>query len=370
MVETLLKLTRAESPSHSKDLVDQCGELLMTEFTTLVGGRMKVIEQEQVGNQYLFSVGPETSEKQVLVIGHLDTVWEKGTLPIRQEGDFLYGPGVFDMKGGLTITLWAFKALIDLQVHLDRQITLLVTTDEEIGSVYSKEIILEEATKSKVVFVPESSISPDGAVKTERKGAGQFTIHTHGIAAHAGINAWGGSSAIEEMAYQILDIKKLANQQEGISVNVGTISGGTRANVIPKEAVAEIDVRITKKDQAEKLTNALLARPTFVKGTSVTMTGEIERYPLERTEAVIQLYEELKEIASSHGYDLHEGSSGGASDGNFTAGIDIPTIDGLGPVGDGAHAENEHVDVRNLPYRAALLTEILLKYGQNERSEK
>jgi glutamate carboxypeptidase len=363
ITETLLKLTKAESPSHNKILVDHCGQVLSGEFERLIGGTTEIIENEKVGNQCKFTYGTGEENDQVLVIGHMDTVWDKGALPIKQEGNILYGPGVFDMKGGLTITLWALKALKETGAFCDRKITFLVTTDEEIGSDYSKEIILEEAKKSAVVFVPESSIGPDGAVKTERKGAGQFLLKIEGISAHAGINAWDGASAIEELAHQIIDLKKLANREEGISVNVGVIKGGTRGNVIAKEAVAEIDVRITKKEQAAKLVEQINNRPNFIKGTKVMVTGELERYPLERNEAVIHLYEELKEIAALHGYELKEGSSGGASDGNFTAGLGIPTIDGLGPIGEGAHSEDEHVDLANLPYRAALLAEIILKYA-------
>ncbi|MFF2447993.1 M20 family metallopeptidase [Neobacillus sp. NPDC058068] len=360
--ESLLRLTSAESPSHTKELVDQCGEVLKAEFESLVGGSVEIIMKKEVGNQYKFTYGKGDETEQILIIGHMDTVWDKGDIPIKQDGDILYGPGVFDMKGGLTITLWALKALREKGVQGKRKVVFLVTTDEEIGSEHSKEIILEEARKSSVVFVPESSISPHAAVKTERKGAGKFVLKVTGVSAHAGINAWDGASAIEELAYQIIDLKKLANREEGISVNVGVINGGTRSNVIAKEAMAEIDVRITKKNQAEKLAQQIRNRPVFVEGTKVEVTGEIERYPLERTDSVIELYNQLKEIAYSHGYDLGEGSSGGASDGNFTAGLGIPTIDGLGPRGDGAHSEDEHVFLSNLPYRAALLAEIILKH--------
>ncbi|KIY22777.1 MULTISPECIES: M20 family metallopeptidase [Mesobacillus] len=363
ITDTLFRLTKAESPSHTKALVDECGNILREEYERLVGGSVEKIEKGEVGNQYKFTYGTGDEEGQILVIGHMDTVWDVGALPIKQEGDLLYGPGVFDMKGGLTITLWALKALKETGAQLSRKIIFLVTSDEEIGSIHSKEIILAEAKKSSVVFVPESSIGPDGAVKTERKGAAQFLMKVEGISGHAGINAWDGASAIEELAHQILDLKKLANREEGISVNIGVVNGGTRGNVIAKEAFAEIDVRITKKAQVEKITEAILNRPVFINGTNVEVLGEIDRYPLERTEAVIQLYEELKGIASAHGYDLEEGASGGASDGNFTSGIGIPTIDGLGPLGDGAHSEQEHVDLSNLPYRSALLAEIIQKYA-------
>ncbi|WP_462413358.1 M20 family metallopeptidase [Neobacillus sp. Marseille-QA0830] len=363
IADTLMKLTKAESPSNNKYLVDRCGVVIRDEFDRLIGGSVKVIEKTVVGNQYKFTFGEGPETEQILIIGHMDTVWDEGALPIRQEQNILYGPGVFDMKGGLAVTLWAIKALKETNRKLNRKITFLVTTDEEIGSEHSKNIILEEAKKSSVVFIPESSIAPDGAVKTERKGTGHFTMKIEGISAHAGINAWDGASAIEELAHQILDLKKLADRKTGISVNAGVINGGTRVNVIAKEASAEIDVRITKKAQAESLTKKIINRPSFIDGTKVKVSGKIERFPLERTESVIRLYQELKKIAASHGYELREGSSGGASDGNFTAGIGIPTIDGLGPTGDGAHSDDEHVDLANLPYRAALLAEIILKYA-------
>ncbi|WP_246942365.1 M20 family metallopeptidase [Bacillus pinisoli] len=361
--DTLIRLTKAESPSLNKQLVDLCGKELKREFTQLIGGDITIIEKETVGNQYKFTYGNHENSEQILIIGHLDTVWDEGVLPLKEEGDFLYGPGVFDMKGGLTISLWAIKAVKELNVKGNCNIVLLVTTDEEIGSNESKGLILEEAQKSKVVFIPESSIEPNGAVKTARKGVGKFTMKVEGIAAHAGINAWDGASAIEELAHQIIDLKKLSNQEEGISINIGVIHGGTRSNVIAKEAYAEIDVRITKKEQAEKLQHAILNRPHYITGTKVEVAGSMERFPLERTEQVIQLYEELREIARVHGYELEEGASGGASDGNLTAGIGIPTIDGLGPLGGGAHQESEHVSISNLPYRAALLAEMLIKHS-------
>lgn len=362
--KTLINLVEAESPSHDKELVDACGKVLMEEFAALIGGHTQIIEKTNVGNQYLFTYGPKDSKEQILIIGHLDTVWDKGAIEMRREGDTLFGPGVFDMKGGLTISLWAMKALIESNHLMDKKVVLLVTSDEEVGSTHSKEIIIEEARKSFLVLVPESSIEPDGAVKTARKGAGKFILEIQGVAAHAGINAWDGASAVEELAYQITDLKKLANRQEGISINIGLVSGGTRSNVIAKDAFAEIDVRITKREQAHVITEQIVNRPNFISGTKTTVTGEIERFPLERNEKVISLYNDLKQIAISHGYELPEGSSGGASDGNFTAGEKIPTIDGLGPIGGGAHSENEHIVLSNLPVRAALLAEMIAKHSK------
>ncbi|WP_391207876.1 M20 family metallopeptidase [Psychrobacillus sp. L4] len=362
--KTLIHLVKAESPSQDKKLVDLCGEVLMEEFTKLIGGDIQILEKSTVGNQYLLTYGAQDCKDQILIIGHLDTVWDKDALPLKIEEDTLYGPGVFDMKGGLTISLWAMKALKAFNIFGEKKVVLLVTSDEEIGSIHSKEIIIQEARKSSLVLIPESSIEPNGAVKTERKGAGNFYMEVKGVAAHAGINAWDGASAIEELAYQIIDLKKLANREEGISINVGIISGGSRTNVIAKDAYAEIDVRIMKREQAELITQQIMNRPVFVEGTSTLVTGEIERFPLERNEKVVSLYHDLKEIALLHGYEIEEGSSGGASDGNFTAGEGIPTIDGLGPIGGGAHSDNEHIILSNLPVRAALMAEMIAKHLQ------
>lgn len=357
--ETLLKLVEAESPSTNKVLTDKCAEVLRAEFERLVGGQVQVVPQTDVGNQFYFTFGTGEEMEQILIIGHYDTVWSEGALPIKKQNGILYGPGTFDMKGGLTITLWALKALKEFNIFGNRKVVFFVSSDEEIGSNYSRAAIEAEAKKSSIVFVPESSISPDAAVKTSRKGVGWFTLNVTGITGHAGIDPWSGVSAIEELALQIIDLKKLADKEKGISVNPGIIEGGSRPNVIAKNASAEIDVRFTSKAQAEELEKAIRGRKPFLPGTVVEVSGGINRFPLERTSEVILLYNQLKDIASSHGYELKEGSSGGASDGNFTAGLGIPTIDGLGPQGGGAHSDDEHIVLANLPYRAALLAEAL-----------
>jgi glutamate carboxypeptidase len=269
------------------------------------------------------------------------------------------------MKGGLTISLWALKALKELGFKGKRRIVFLATSDEEIGSLHSRQIIEEEARKSVCVFVPESSISPHGAVKTARKGVGIFKLKVKGVPVHAGIDPWSGVNAIEELALQIADLRKLSDRDRGVSVNVGVISGGTRTNVTAQYAEADIDVRFMTKEQGEELRAKLRNRQPYIEGAEITVEGDINRFPLERNESVVQLYHVLEEIAQSHGYKLGEGVSGGGSDGNFTAGLGIPTIDGLGPIGDGAHAEHEHVVLDNLPYRAALVAEAFKRYSKS-----
>lgn len=360
MKNTLIRLARAESPSRNKKLSDQCGRELAGLFEELVGGQVEMIEKEAVGNQYRFTFG--AGAEQILIIGHYDTVWDQGAISLREENGLLYGPGVFDMKGGLTVTLWALKALKHAGVKIDKKLVFLVTSDEEIGSLHSRELIEAEAKKSSLVLVPESSISNSGAVKTFRKGIGIFRLEVKGQAVHAGINPWAGVSAIDELVLQLQDIKKLDDRDAGVSINIGTISGGVRTNVVADHAEAVIDLRFRTKAQGDKLAEAFRNRKPFLPKAVINVNGNINRYPMEETEEVRVLYDELKDIAAGHGYVLGNGSSGGASDGNFTAALGIPTIDGLGPVGDGAHAVHEHVVLENLPYRAALIAELIARH--------
>lgn len=357
MEKTLIRLVEAESPSRYKLLSDRCGQVLVELFEELVGGQVEMIEKESVGNQYRFTIG--SGQEQILIIGHYDTVWDQGAIPLREENGLLYGPGVFDMKGGLTVTLWALKALKDAGIQLNKKIVFLVTSDEEIGSLHSRALIEGEAEKSSLVLVPESSISNSGAVKTSRKGIGIFKLEVGGTAVHAGIDPWSGVSAIDELVLQLQDLKKLDDRDAGISVNIGTISGGIRTNVVADYAEAMIDLRFRTKTQGEALESAFHNRPPFNQGAVVDIKGGINRYPMEETQEVLAMFGELKEIAAGHGYVLEKGGSGGGSDGNFTAALGIPTIDGLGPVGDGAHAAHEHVLLENLPTRAALIAEFL-----------
>lgn len=359
MEKTLIRLVKAESPSRSKLLSDRCGQVLAGLFEELVGGQVEVIEKESVGNQYRFTVG--SGPEQILIIGHYDTVWEQGAIPLREENGLLYGPGAFDMKGGLTVTLWTLKALKQAGVQFNKKVVFLVTSDEEIGSLHSRALIEAEARKSSLVLVPESSISNSGAVKTFRKGIGIFRLETGGTAVHAGINPWEGVSAIDELMLQLQDLKKLDDREAGISVNIGTVSGGIRTNVVADYAEAMIDLRFRTKAQGDALEGAFRNRKPFTPGAVVDISGGINRYPMEETQEVLTLFGELKAIAAGHGYVLENGGSGGASDGNFTAALGIPTIDGLGPVGDGAHAAHEHVVLENLPYRAALIAELLAR---------
>ncbi|PWI58561.1 M20 family metallopeptidase [Sulfoacidibacillus thermotolerans] len=357
MENSLIQLIKAESPSTDKRLVDECGQVLASEYSRLVNGQIERINQLETGDCYRFTYGEGT--EQILILGHFDTVWAQGALPIEKRAGKLYGPGAFDMKGGLVVTLFAIHALFANQVKGNRKIVFLATSDEEIGSRTSRALIETEARKSVCVLVPESSLPPNGDIKTARKGIADFTITVQGIPAHAGHDPKAGANAIEELALQIVDLRALNDHANGISLNVGRITGGTRVNVKAEFAQAEVDLRFMTKKQGEQIIKQIMHRTPYIAGTKITVTGGVNRYPLERTEQGVQLFWQFQKIAQKHGYSLQEGLSGGGSDGNFTAALGIPTIDGLGPVGDGAHARNEHVELANLPYRAALIAEFL-----------
>jgi glutamate carboxypeptidase len=296
----------------------------------------------------------------VLLLGHFDTVWPIGTLermPLRRDGPRLHGPGIFDMKAGIALGLAAVDALRAAGLPLP-PVTMLWTTDEEIGSGTSRDIIEAEARQSAAVLVLEPAL-PGGALKTARKGCGEFELTVHGVAAHAGLDPGKGASAIHELAAQIAAIERIQDLPRGISVNVGLVSGGSRPNVVAEEARATIDVRAPTREAADAVESAFRALHPARAGTRLTIRGGFDRPPMERTEAVAELFARASTVAAALGRELGEGSAGGGSDGNFTAALGVPTLDGLGAVGDGAHAAHEHVDVTALPWRAALLAGLL-----------
>jgi glutamate carboxypeptidase len=296
----------------------------------------------------------------VLLLGHFDTVWPIGTLermPLRRDGGRLYGPGAFDMKAGIVMAGTAVAALRATRTP-HPPITMLWTTDEEIGSGTSRETIEAEARASAAVLVLEPAL-PGGGLKTARKGCGEFELTVHGVAAHAGLDPGSGASAIHELAAQIAAIELFQDLPRGISVNVGLVSGGSRPNVVAEEARATIDVRAPTREAAAALESAFRGLHPARPGTRLTVRGGFERPPMERTALVAGLFARASRVASSLGRDLGEGPAGGGSDGNFTAAAGVPTLDGLGAIGDGAHAAHEYVDVAELPWRAALVAGLL-----------
>ena len=305
--------------------------------------------------------GQSLHDGPVLLLGHVDTVWPLETLtnsPFRVENGRAFGPGIFDMKSGVEVIVAALEAIHALNLQPGREIRLFLSCDEESGSATSRDLLEAEASDCAAVFVLEPSL-PGGKVKTARKGIANYEVIARGISAHAGLDPEKGISAISELARQILALHALNDLEQGISVNAGVISGGTLSNVVASEARAEVDVRFRTMAQGEEMSRLIESMQPVQTGARIEIRGGINRPPLERTAALVALYDRARSIASELGFDLGEGSSGGASDGNFTAALGIPTLDGLGVEGDGAHATHEHIVVADLPRRAALLTALL-----------
>lgn len=357
LLETIEALVSLESPTGDKAAVDRCGGELATRLRAM-GGRVQRLPRDSAGDHLLSEFG--CGATQVLLLGHFDTVWPVGDLPLARDGDRLSGAGVFDMKAGIGIGMLATRALLEAGPVLDKRVVMLLTTDEETGSRTSREAIEDEARRSEAVLVLEPSL-PGGAVKTSRKGCGNFEIVARGVAAHAGIDPGKGASAIHEIARQIVDLQRLNDAARGVCVNVGTIAGGTRPNVIAESASARVDVRAPTRADAQRIEAALRGLAPHGPRVTLNVRGGFDRPPLERTEQVACLYRLAREVAAELGRPLGEGGSGGGSDGNFTAALGVPTLDGLGAVGDGAHARHEHVLVSELAWRAALVAGLIAR---------
>lgn len=360
LLDTIETLVRLESPTTDKAAVDRCGSELASRIEAL-GGRVTRLPRPDRGDHLIAELGCGAS--QVLLLGHFDTVWPVGQLermPLTRTNGRLHGPGVFDMKAGIAIAMLAARALLETGTALSRRLVMVWTTDEEIDSASSRQAIEDEARRSDAVLVLEPSL-PGGAVKTSRKGCGSYHLVVRGVAAHAGIEPQKGASAVHELAHQILRVNALQDLGRGISVNVVQVSGGLRSNVIPDEARATVDVRVPTAAAAAEVGAAFRGLRVVDERTTMEASGGFDRPPLERTEHVARLYKEACEVARELGQALAEGGTGGGSDGNFTAALGVPTLDGLGAIGDGAHALHEHVDIETLPDRAALVAGLITR---------
>jgi len=358
IVRTIRELVQIESPSDNKPAVDQVGQFLTAKFEAL-GGQTQFHRSIEFGDSLQIDFpAPNSAQKPVLLLGHYDTVYPLGTLaemPCRTDGPRLHGPGVLDMKSGIALMLHAIEALQTWHQTIPRAVTVFLVSDEEVGSRSSRKITEALAKKSAGVLVLEPAAGLRGAVKTARKGVGEYTLNVTGIAAHAGLDPGNGHSAILELARQLEVIAKLNNLRQGISVNPGVIAGGTRTNVVAAEASAGIDVRIKRAKQALGIDRKLRSLQPFDKHCRLEIIGGINRLPMERTAGVAALYKQAQAVAGGIAWKLEEAAVGGGSDGNFTAGLGIPTLDGLGGVGEGAHAIHEYIVISELPRRALLL---------------
>lgn len=353
----LEQMVTMESPSFEKRMVDEFVSFLGERFLE-IGGEVDFITAERFGN-HLRARFPGRSEGRILLLGHTDTVWPAGEIqkrPFRIDGNRAAGPGVFDMKAGIVLMWMALSALSELKAlrgGLARSVTVLLTSDEEVGSNSSRSLIESEAGESSAVLVLEPSL-PGGVLKTARKGVGRFTLKAIGRAAHAGIDPSRGINAIEEISRQVIKLQGMSGTG-GTTVTVGVVQGGTRSNVVPAEAGIEVDVRVASMEEADRITKAIRSLAAELPGARLAVRGSISRPPMERTAETVRLFKIAQVAAAEIGIDLKEGSTGGASDGNLTAAMGIPTLDGLGSVGDGAHAVDEYIEIESLPHRAALL---------------
>src|SRR5664279_5151421 len=360
MVASVREMVLRESPTQNKQACDALCSYLAMEFERL-GGRIRIHRQRSAGDHLQVNFAGGKGREPVLLLGHFDTVCDVGTLqtmPWREEKGRLYGPGVFDMKSGIAQMMFALWASREIRGGLPRPVTVLLVSDEEGGSESSRSVTEKIARQCAAVLVCEPS-GPGGALKTARKGVGSFTMKVTGQAAHSGLDFEKGQSAILELARQIQAISRLTDLKRGVTLNVGVVRGGTRTNVIAAEATAEVDLRIARKADGAVMERKVRGlRPVNPK-CKIEIEGGINRPPMERTKQVVALFELARKIARELGFSLAEIAVGGGSDGNFTGGIGIPTLDGLGAVGEGAHASHESIIAAELPRRAALLAGLI-----------
>jgi glutamate carboxypeptidase len=357
LLELTQRLVRAESPSDDKAAVDAC-VALAAEHAKSLGGRVKLHRQRVIGNVLEARFGPKSkidSARSLLVLGHLDTVWPIGTLktmPCRVGEGRLWGPGTLDMKAGVAMAFTAVEMLAEAGM-LQREIVLLLNTDEELGSPISRPITERLAAGSAAVLVLEPAQGL--AYKTARKGTGNWRIEIEGVAAHAGVDFEKGASAIRELAHVVETVSGWTDKKRGLTVSVGLAGGGSKTNVIPAEAWAEVDVRIEHRSDGPRIERKFAGLKPVDKRCALAVTGGINRPPMERSRGTVKLYRQARSLAAELGFALDEAATGGGSDGNFTAALGIPTLDGMGAVGEGAHARHESIVLEHLAPRTALL---------------
>jgi glutamate carboxypeptidase len=365
LLELLQSLVEIESPSDGKAAVDRCVDLV-ADRAELLSGRVRRHRQREFGDLLEVRFGRTgRADKPIMLLGHLDTVWPVSTLktmPFRIEKGRAWGPGVLDMKAGVAMALTAIECLREQPGQQTRPIVLLLVSDEEVGSPASRTVTEKVARECEAVYVlePAQGLDP-GAYKTARKGIGHYRVHVTGVAAHSGVDFEKGHSAIAELAGQIGIIQGFTDLQHGITVNVGTVQGGTRSNVIAAEAWAEVDVRIARKADAAKIDRRFRQLRVHDRHCVLNVEGGLNRPPMERTRGTVALFRRAATLARTMGFDLQEAATGGGSDGNFTSALGIPTLDGMGAVGEGAHAKHESLLLKDLAQRTALLTAMLMR---------
>ncbi|HEX3663425.1 MAG TPA: M20 family metallopeptidase [Acidobacteriaceae bacterium] len=364
MLERIRRLVALESPSDDKRGVDACAEAV-AEMAAAQGARVRRHRQRAFGDVLELRFGAAGANRKkdapVMLLGHLDTVWPLGTLakmPFRVAEGRAWGPGTLDMKVGVAMAMTAIEILRTIGAE-HRPIVMLLNSDEEVGSPISRPITEKLARECAAVFVLEPAQGLGGAYKTARKGVGNFTIRVKGVAAHAGVDFERGHSAIHELAHQLETIRTFTEPERGLTVNAGVIRGGTRTNVVAAEALAEVDVRIARPKDAARIEKRFRRLRVRDRGCVLEVEGGMNRPPMERSRATVALFRRARLLAEDLGFRLEEAATGGGSDGNFTAAMGVPTLDGMGAVGEGAHASHESVLLKELVPRTALLAEMI-----------
>jgi glutamate carboxypeptidase len=356
------QLVRCESPSDRPEAVKRFVELVADSVAQIAGVRKFPGGRFGPHLQCEFQLPGRNKSGRILALGHSDTVYPLGTLermPFRRVRGRLWGPGVLDMKAGIALFVFAMRALRELEIPVARHVVLQLNSDEELGSESSRPLTEREARRSDAVLVLEPATGLEGKLKTARKGVGTYTISVEGRAAHAGVDFEKGANAVVELARQLIRVAQFTNLRRGITVSPGVICGGTRVNVVPEEARAQVDVRVLRLRDAALLARKFAALKPVDSRCSIRVTGGLNRPPMERSRGVLTLFRAARRLGRELGMELEESTSGGGSDGNFTAALGVPTLDGLGAVGAGAHSAGECVLIRCLAPRAALLAKLV-----------
>lgn len=363
IIALIQELVECESPTDAPPSVNRCVDLMAERVKDIA--KIKTISGGTRFGKHLrceFEIGAGKKDGQIFALGHSDTVWPLGTLktmPFRNSRGRLWGPGVLDMKAGMAFFIFAMRALRDLDVPVSRKVLLQVNSDEEVGSDSSREWSEEAARKSAAVLVLEPGTGLEGKLKTARKGVGWYTVTVRGKASHAGVDFSNGASAIVEMARQIQKIAGFTRLDRGVTVNPGVLSGGTRSNVIAAESTAVVDIRAPRERDRVYLERCFASLKPFDKRCTIEVTGGLNRPPMERSAGVRRLFGIARKLGREIGVEIEESSTGGGSDGNFTAALGVPTLDGLGAVGEGAHAVNESILINRIADRTALLAKLV-----------
>ncbi|TKH01169.1 M20 family metallopeptidase [Peribacillus simplex] len=366
MLQLVERLVNIDSGSHTKKGIDEIGSILKTKFESL-DFIVNTVEQQNYGNQLVIQ-HREANQPHILIVAHMDTVFPEGTAqkrPFKVKGNRAYGPGVADMKSSLVELFYAIHCLKQTGQTGYKHIQIILNSDEEIGSPSSASLISEKAANKKFALILEPART-DGSLVTARRGCGQFKVDIMGVAAHSGIEPEKGRSAIEELAHKIIALHRLNDQKKGISVNVGKIEGGSAVNMIASHAAAFVDVRISEKKQESTVLKQLkkICAETYIPGTKTTLSGKMDRSPMEKNEKSNLLLETIRQAGKEIGIEITDTATGGGSDASITSELGIATVDGLGPIGGNAHSEEEYLEIPSLTERTLLLATVLQKLSK------